>query len=47
MHQPVTVSSIMQPNACKNKYSLAHPQDLILTLAGIKYMSDNTSQSKD
>ena len=28
------------------KHSLAHLQDLIPTLAGIKYISDNTSQSR-
>ena len=48
MHQPVTVSS----NTCSQmhvqiKHSLAHLQDLIPTLAGIKYLSNNTSQSRD
>ena len=38
LHQPVNVSS----NTCSQmhvqiKYSLVHPQDLIPTLAGIKY----------
>ena len=48
MHQPVTVSS----NICSQmhvqiKHSLVHPQDLIHTLAGIKYISNNTNQSSN
>ena len=48
MHQPVTVSS----NVCSQmhvqiKHSLAHPQYLIHTLAGIKYISNNTNQSSN
>ena len=31
----------------KQKHFIAHLQDLIPTLAGIKYISDNTSQSRD
>ena len=48
MHQSVTVSSTMWPNTCTNKHSLAHLQDLIPTLASIKYyIDDNTSQGRD
>ena len=48
IHQPVTVSL----NTCAQmhvqiRHSLAHLQDLIPTLAGIKHISDNTSQSSD
>ena len=43
MHQPVTVSS----NTCSQtyvqiKHALAHLQDLIPTLAGRRYINDNT-----
>ena len=50
MHQPVTVSSntCSLINVCTYiKHSLAHLQDLIPTLADRRYISDNTSQSRD
>ena len=47
MHQPaVTISSTMYMHV-QIKHSLVHIQDLIPTLAGIKYISDNIGQSRD
>ena len=54
IHQPVTVT-IAQTHAAKHtyvqinliKHSVAHLQDLIPTLAGKRYISNNTSQSKN
>ena len=48
MHQPIIDSS----NTCSQmhvqiQHSLAHLEDLSPTLAGIKYISNNTSQSRD
>ena len=47
MHQPVTVANPCSQMHVQIKHSLAHLQDLIPTLAGIKYISDNISQSRD
>ena len=48
MHQPVTVSSSTCSQTCVQiKHSLVHLQDLISILAGIRYISDITSQSRD
>ena len=50
IQQPVTVSSTMYVAKCmyvQMKHSLANLQDLIPILAGIKYISGNTSQSTD
>ena len=48
MHEPVTVSSNVRDQMhVQIKHSLAYLQELILTLAGIKYISNNTSQSRD
>ena len=48
--QPVTAKSNMhmQLNICTNiAFSLAYLQDLIPTVADIKHISDNISQSRD
>ena len=47
MHQPVTVSSKCSQMHVQMKYSLAHLQDLIPTLAGMKHIIDNISQSRN
>ena len=49
MHQPVTVSLNIYPYACINKAlsSISNDlRDLIPTLPGRKYISDNTSRSR-
>ena len=48
MDQPVIVSSSTRSQIyVQIKHSLTHLQDLIHTLAAIKYISNNTSQSRD
>ena len=48
IHQPVTGSSnICSQTHVQMKYSLVHLHDLIPMLAGIKYISNNTCQSRD